>query len=141
MTTTDARKRRHERDMADAHATARARDARDPDAFHREWLRVMDDIHPRLDQETDMPNNQRRHREQMGVLDQIHDLLTEIRDRLPEREVACGDVWRDETGRPCTRPSGHDGNHVDKVGTIWACLLYTSPSPRDKRQSRMPSSA
>ena len=24
---------------------------------------------------------------------------------------------------------------------IWTCLLYTSPSPRDKRQSRMPSSA
>ena len=24
---------------------------------------------------------------------------------------------------------------------IEACLLYTSPSPRDKRQSRMPSSA
>ena len=24
---------------------------------------------------------------------------------------------------------------------IYACLLYTSPSPRDKRQSRMPSSA
>ena len=24
---------------------------------------------------------------------------------------------------------------------IQACLLYTSPSPRDKRQSRMPSSA
>ena len=24
---------------------------------------------------------------------------------------------------------------------IFACLLYTSPSPRDKRQSRMPSSA
>ena len=24
---------------------------------------------------------------------------------------------------------------------FWACLLYTSPSPRDKRQSRMPSSA
>ena len=25
--------------------------------------------------------------------------------------------------------------------SCWACLLYTSPSPRDKRQSRMPSSA
>ena len=25
--------------------------------------------------------------------------------------------------------------------TINTCLLYTSPSPRDKRQSRMPSSA
>ena len=24
---------------------------------------------------------------------------------------------------------------------LWICLLYTSPSPRDKRQSRMPSSA
>ena len=24
---------------------------------------------------------------------------------------------------------------------VWNCLLYTSPSPRDKRQSRMPSSA
>ena len=26
-------------------------------------------------------------------------------------------------------------------GTVKICLLYTSPSPRDKRQSRMPSSA
>ena len=31
---------------------------------------------------------------------------------------------------------------VDSVlDTITSCLLYTSPSPRDKRQSRMPSSA
>ena len=32
---------------------------------------------------------------------------------------------------------------VDPVtgGDIYTCLLYTSPSPRDKRQSRMPSSA
>ena len=28
-----------------------------------------------------------------------------------------------------------------KAGYIYICLLYTSPSPRDKRQSRMPSSA
>ena len=27
------------------------------------------------------------------------------------------------------------------VGAKKVCLLYTSPSPRDKRQSRMPSSA
>ena len=27
------------------------------------------------------------------------------------------------------------------VGMLIICLLYTSPSPRDKRQSRMPSSA
>ena len=28
--------------------------------------------------------------------------------------------------------------HIAEINT---CLLYTSPSPRDKRQSRMPSSA
>ena len=27
------------------------------------------------------------------------------------------------------------------LGEVKGCLLYTSPSPRDKRQSRMPSSA
>ena len=26
-------------------------------------------------------------------------------------------------------------------GTTWTCILYTSPSPRDMRRSRMPSSA
>ena len=30
---------------------------------------------------------------------------------------------------------------LDDPNTIYSCLLYTSPSPRDKRQSRMPSSA
>ena len=29
----------------------------------------------------------------------------------------------------------------DSIGYSMTCLLYTSPSPRDKRQSRMPSSA
>ena len=27
------------------------------------------------------------------------------------------------------------------IPLLWACLLYTSPSPRDQRGSRMPSSA
>ena len=31
--------------------------------------------------------------------------------------------------------------HVDFELLYLSCLLYTSPSPRDKRQSRMPSSA
>ena len=31
--------------------------------------------------------------------------------------------------------------HWNKYGVDYVCLLYTSPSPRDKRQSRMPSSA
>ena len=32
-------------------------------------------------------------------------------------------------------------NSVVGITTNEDCLLYTSPSPRDKRQSRMPSSA
>ena len=30
---------------------------------------------------------------------------------------------------------------VAMVRILWACLLYTSPSPRDRTRSRMPSSA
>ena len=32
-------------------------------------------------------------------------------------------------------------NSLKDVSKVMVCLLYTSPSPRDKRQSRMPSSA
>ena len=40
----------------------------------------------------------------------------------------------------------HQGNGTAEIfrknkNVFTACLLYTSPSPRDKRQSRMPSSA
>ena len=30
---------------------------------------------------------------------------------------------------------------TQQLGYFWSCLLYTSPSPRDKSSSRMPSSA
>ena len=38
----------------------------------------------------------------------------------------------------------HDDKNIDalaRIAPVSSCLLYTSPSPRDKRQSRMPSSA
>ena len=31
--------------------------------------------------------------------------------------------------------------HVESTDLAWDCLLYTSPSPRDRQKSRMPSSA
>ena len=34
-----------------------------------------------------------------------------------------------------------DPNPLMRPTPSWACLLYTSPSPRDQRGSRMPSSA
>ena len=33
------------------------------------------------------------------------------------------------------------GYYVKPIDDQWACLLYTSPSPRDRTRSRMPSSA
>ena len=35
----------------------------------------------------------------------------------------------------------HDWTRMPFVFAVWACLLYTSPSPRDATLSRMPSSA
>ena len=31
--------------------------------------------------------------------------------------------------------------NASRLVTVWGCLLYTSPSPRDRTRSRMPSSA
>ena len=36
---------------------------------------------------------------------------------------------------------GAQGGSLAELSDVSICLLYTSPSPRDKRQSRMPSSA
>ena len=45
-------------------------------------------------------------------------------------------------GRPDAEGALSLEDTLDNAGEIVdACLLYTSPSPRDKRQSRMPSSA
>ena len=35
----------------------------------------------------------------------------------------------------------HDWKSLSEPWLLWICLLYTSPSPRDQRGSRMPSSA
>ena len=59
---------------------------------------------------------------------------------------ACGAVGT--FGTSCAAPARHrtgleivaDGLVVG-VGEDWLCLLYTSPSPRDVEESRMPSSA
>ena len=61
-------------------------------------------------------------------------LITKPKDR----EVVChASAWNlddqdDIRIKMCTKINGED---------FITCLLYTSPSPRDKRQSRMPSSA
>ena len=36
---------------------------------------------------------------------------------------------------------GYQQNMMEEIKVLCDCLLYTSPSPRDQRGSRMPSSA
>ena len=42
---------------------------------------------------------------------------------------------------PVTEPQPLDPFDVPKLSDLDNCLLYTSPSPRDRTRSRMPSSA
>ena len=41
----------------------------------------------------------------------------------------------------CGSPDPNDEKHINGMDQAMACLLYTSPSPRDATLSRMPSSA
>ena len=53
--------------------------------------------------------------------------------QIEEAHRVTYDIVRKALGR--MKPSKSDALYE------YTCLLYTSPSPRDKRQSRMPSSA
>ena len=48
----------------------------------------------------------------------------------------------EDTKPPVVAPPNYAQEYEEpKIAKPIGCLLYTSPSPRDKRQSRMPSSA
>ena len=47
----------------------------------------------------------------------------------------------DQAGSPENYKSSVTGGATGNGGTNYTCLLYTSPSPRDRTRSRMPSSA
>ena len=59
------------------------------------------------------------------------------------------ETWLRNLRNNQTKKTGYKPGQLDEEKSragqpslsIWPCLLYTSPSPRDKRQSRMPSSA
>ena len=69
-----------------------------------------------------------------------------------QAEVAGSDGSRGQTERKTFRISTDEeiaareadldrANFYTSLGALLACLLYTSPSPRDRQKSRMPSSA
>ena len=59
-------------------------------------------------------------------------------------EASCGSSPKRYKGGSAAKP-GPDKNRVKPMGEetedSLSCLLYTSPSPRDRQKSRMPSSA
>ena len=55
--------------------------------------------------------------------------------RMPWGDPDLQGIWSNATVTTLTRP-----DEADKL-TLTDCLLYTSPSPRDRTRSRMPSSA
>ena len=52
-----------------------------------------------------------------------------------------GSKLRQDVDAAAFRVAGYAGLQLETQRPLYGCLLYTSPSPRDKRQSRMPSSA
>ena len=92
--------------------------------------------------------DQKKHRSSHQQLCLFSSALPNPTARLPHHGFASGHNIKKGSGLPhkkatCTLPTSNTKQrHIhDERSTTTACLLYTSPSPRDKRQSRMPSSA
>ena len=77
------------------------------------------------------------------------DGMDSVSQALENQGTIAGDGINPDTGMadPALSDSDDSNSGADPDATgdvptpIYICLLYTSPSPRDKRQSRMPSSA
>ena len=66
--------------------------------------------------------------------------------RIVMQDSIKDDVWWGDVNMPLEESSFAQAKQravdfLDNCDHFYVCLLYTSPSPRDKRQSRMPSSA
>ena len=59
-------------------------------------------------------------------------------------DIDDGDGWFQQDLTPFVEKAKEDRHFVEHHGQRadgYSCLLYTSPSPRDRQKSRMPSSA
>ena len=80
----------------------------------------------------ELPENAEARRERTELLDQVDDYLL---PRLRRVDAPLLAVLGGSTG------AGKSTITNSLVGSDVTCLLYTSPSPRDRQKSRMPSSA
>ena len=73
-------------------------------------------------------------------LDEMIDILVEVYEDMEDGD---NEIWEDidQIHEDVGGMASHMMAIVKLQSRVKTCLLYTSPSPRDKRQSRMPSSA
>ena len=80
--------------------------------------------------------------EKISMLTSYDFTLAKIVDKAGIDVILVGDSASNVmAGHETTLPITLDHMIYHAISVVKACLLYTSPSPRDKRQSRMPSSA
>ena len=74
---------------------------------------------------------------------QANEIEALIKEALPEATVTITDLAGDGNhyAAEVIDESFRGKNRVQQQRIVYSCLLYTSPSPRDQRGSRMPSSA
>ena len=71
---------------------------------------------------------------------QLQEKYKSYRDPQKFMKMGVYPYFREITSKQGTEVTDIDGHHILMFGSN-ACLLYTSPSPRDRSLSRMPSSA
>ena len=67
------------------------------------------------------------------------DVITDKQDH--DQAIAFAKEWLATVGEEGATVTGEECQFCHTQGAPEPCLLYTSPSPRDQRGSRMPSSA
>ena len=67
-------------------------------------------------------------------------IVVSVKEAIPRGRVKKGDVRKAVVVRTAKEVRRDDGTAI-RFDSNAACLLYTSPSPRDRTRSRMPSSA
>ena len=67
--------------------------------------------------------------------------LARLREKAKEITGSQSDYHSSYTELLTRRLNGEPLQYIEEYIPFYSCLLYTSPSPRDRTRSRMPSSA